>query len=267
MTRIVALVGKEFADLRRNPGVFVPAIFTGLVALALPFVVAVAIPSLTGERLADSADLEIAKSMYGDRERARALDPEAAIQAWIFEQFLVLLILAPVAASMSVAAFSVVGEKQARTLEPLLATPITTFELIAAKVFASLAPATLLTGVMFAVYLLAIAAAGRPGVAGMLLEPQPLAVVFVLSPLAALAALQLTVCASSRVNDARSAQQIGALVVLPLSGLLVLQLIGAVELTLTALAGIAVVLAAVNAGLMWLAVAVFDRESILTRWT
>ena len=42
---------------------------------------------------------------------------------------------------MSVAAYSVIGEKQARTLEPLLATPITTFELLAAKVLGALLPA------------------------------------------------------------------------------------------------------------------------------
>ena len=35
---------------------------------------------------------------------------------------------------MSVAAHSVIGEKQARTLEPLLATPLKTSELLAAKV-------------------------------------------------------------------------------------------------------------------------------------
>ena len=267
MNRIVALLGKEVADLRRNPGVFVPAALTGLVALTLPFVVAVAIPFLAGEQLADSADIEIAKAMYQSRPDARALEPEALIQAWLFEKFLVLLVIAPVAASMSVAAFSVVGEKLARTLEPLLATPITTFELIAAKVLASLVPAVVLTGVMFALYMAGIAVAARPGVVAMLLDTRSLATVFLLAPLAALAALQLTVCASSRVNDVRSAQQIGALVILPISALLVLQLLGAVELTLTAVAVVAAGLIAVNAGLMWMAVSVFDRESILTRWT
>jgi ABC-2 type transport system permease protein len=267
VNRIAALLGKELADLRRNPGVFAPAALTGLVALALPFVVAVVIPYLAGERLADSADIEIAREVYRNRPDARSLEPEAAVQAWVFEQFLVLLVIAPVAASMSVAAFSVVGEKLARTLEPLLATPITTFELIAAKVLSSLAPAVMLTGVMFALYISGIAVAARPGVARMLLDLQSLAVVFLLAPLAALAALQLTVCASSRANDVRSAQQVGALVILPISALLVLQLMGAVELTLATVAVIAAVLIVVNAGLMWMAVIVFGRESILTRWT
>ena len=267
MSRILALLAKELADLRQNPGVFYPAVLTGLVALMLPFVVAVGVPSITGEPLSATSDFEIAIEIYRDQPSTRTLNPEGAIQAWIFQQFLVLLALSPIAASMSVAAFSVIGEKQARTLEPLLATPMTTFELLAAKVLGSLVPALLLTVAMFGLYVLGIALVAERGVAVALLSPQALAVMFVLAPLAALAALQLAVCVSSRVNDPRSAQQIGALVVLPLAGLLVLQLTGAVLLTMTGLLAIAAGLALLDVFLMWLAIRIFDRESILTRWT
>ncbi len=74
------------------------------------------------------------------------------------------------------------------------------------------------------------AARAAPGVFTALLTPRSLAIVFLLGPLAALAALQLAVCVSSRVNDARSAQQIGALIILPIAGLLVAQLTGSVLL-------------------------------------
>ena len=70
----------------------------------------------------------------------------------------------------------------------------------------------------------------NPGVFRALLTPASLAIIFVLGPLAALAALQLAVCVSSRVNDARSAQQIGVLVILPIAGALVLQLTGSFRL-------------------------------------
>ena len=53
---------------------------------------------------------------------------------------------------MSVASDSIIGEKQARTLEPLLATPITTFELLAAKILGALLPAA----VMIVVTLVAV---------------------------------------------------------------------------------------------------------------
>ena len=267
MRRTLALLAKEAAELRRNPGIFVPAIITGLAAQVIPFAVAVLIPLVTGERLADSSDFEVAVELYAAQPSTRHLDPEAAVQAWIFQQFLLLLALSPVAASMSVAAASVVSEKVARTLEPLLATPITTFELLAAKTLGAFIPALVLTAAMFAIYVAGIAAFARPGVAGVLLAPQPLVVMFLLGPLAALAALQLAVCMSSRTNDPRSAQQMGALVVLPLAALLVMQLLGAVTLTMRGLLVIAAALVLVNVVLTAVGVRVFDRESILTKWT
>jgi len=266
MTRVQALVAKELADLRKNPAVFAPAVLTGFISILLPFFVAIVIPYLAGEQLADSSDFKAALDMYKDQPSMRALDPEGAVQAWIFQQFLVLLVLTPVAGSMSLAAYSVIGEKQARTLEPLLATPITTFELLAAKVLGSLLPALVLTLACFAAYVAGVALLAREGVFIILLTPRSLAVVFVLGPLAALAALQLAVCVSSRVNDARSAQQIGALIILPISGLLIAQLTGSVLLTIPVILFIALVLAGINIGLMLIGIALFDRESILTRW-
>lgn len=266
MSRILALLGKELSDLRQHPAVFVPAILTAFFSILLPFFGAIIVPRVAGERLSDSSDLEIAVEMYRNQPSMRALDPEGAIQAWIFQQFLVLLVLAPVAGSMSVAAYSVTGEKQARSLEPLLATPLTTFELLAAKVLGAFLPALMLTLACFGVYIAGVALFAQPGVAWALLTPASLAVVFLLGPLAALSGLQLAVCVSSRVNDARSAQQLGALIILPIGALLVLELTGGFLLTLPVIAFIALALAGVNAGLMLLGIALFDRESILTRW-
>src|SRR5688500_6647672 len=118
------------------------------------------------------------------------LGPVGTVQAWLFRQFLLLLTLSPVAAAMSVAASSIVGEKPGRTLEPLLATPLTTFELLAAKTLSALLPALALQLVMSALYVAGIAVTAAPGVAGTLLTPEPLLVMLVVVPLAALAALQ-----------------------------------------------------------------------------
>jgi ABC-2 type transport system permease protein len=266
VTRIAALVEKEFADLRQNPGVFVPAILTAAISIVLPFFVAVIVPAWTGERLSDSSDFQVALELYRTQPLARGIDPEAAVQAWVFQQFLPLLVLAPVAASMSVAAYTVIGEKQARTPEPLLATPITTFELLAAKVLGALVPAILLTLGSFTLYAVGIIVFAHAGAARVLLAPQSLGMVFLLGPLAALAALQLAVCVSSRVNDARSAQQIGALIIVPLAGLLLALLTGTVQLTGRFILAIAGGLVITNVILMRVGVTVFERESILTRW-
>jgi ABC-2 type transport system permease protein len=264
--RVAALLGKELTDLRGRPGLFFPAIFTGAVATVLPLFITVIVPAFTGERLSDSADLQIALDLYRQQPGARALDPEAAIQASLFQQFLALLVLSPVAASMSIAAFSVIGEKQARTLEPLLATPLTTFELLMAKLLGAFLPAQLLSLACFALYVGAAAAFAQPGVAGALLTPRPLGLLFLMGPMASLTALTLAVCVSSRVNDARSAQQLAVLVVLPITGLLIAQIAGGFVVTVPIILLITAVMALANVGLIRLGVSLFDRETILTRW-
>jgi ABC-2 type transport system permease protein len=264
--RMLALLRKELADERQNLGLFVPSLIVAVVAILLPVFVAIVVPYATGERLSDSSDFEIAVELYRSQPGTRTLDPEAAIQAYLFQFFAVMLVLIPVTSSMSLAAYSVVGEKQARTLEPLLVTPITTFELLGAKVLGAFLPSIALTAVSYIVYVLITVIFARPGVAGILLGARSIATVFVLGPLAALAALQMAVCVSSRVNDARTAQQIGVLVILPIPGLLVGQLFGALTLSVPVIASIALGLLAINAGLIWLAIALFDRETILTRW-
>jgi len=264
--RIGALLAKELEDLRGNPGLFFPAVLTGILSIVLPFVIAVAIPYFSGERLADSSDFRAALEMFRDQPASRALDPEGAVQALIFQQFLILLVLTPVAGAMSVAAYAVVGEKQARTLEPLLATPLTTFELLAAKVLGALVPGVALVTLCFGIYVTGVAALAHPGVYRTLLQPRALLIIFLLGPLASLAALQLAVCVSSRVNDARSAQQVGALIILPITALLVAEFTGNLQLTSRLVLMISTALAAVNAVLMLVGVRLFDRESILTRW-
>ena len=135
--RMLALLRKELADERQNLALFVPTLIVGdrrrsVCLYSSPIIV----PYMTGEQLSDSSDFEIALELYRDQPETRALDPEAAIQAYLFQFFAVMLVLVPVTSSMSLAAHSVVGEKQARSLEPLLVTPITTFELLAPKCWA-----------------------------------------------------------------------------------------------------------------------------------
>jgi ABC-2 type transport system permease protein len=76
----------------------------------------------------------------------------------------------------------------------------------------------------------------------------------------------MTIAISSRVNDPRSAQQIAVLLVVPFAMMLVGQIAGAFVVTTPVLLLVAAALAAVWLALVVLSVALFDRESILTRW-
>jgi ABC-2 type transport system permease protein len=264
MARIRALVRKEFLDLARNRTVLLPVVLVTIMTLLIAFGIAIALPAMTGEALGEDTELVQLSTLIGASDE---LSGDGRIQLFLFHQFLLLFLVIPITGAMALAAHAVVGEKQARTLEPLLATPVTTFELLTAKVLGAALPGIALMVACFAIYVGAVAIFAERGVWLVMLTLRSLALVFVMGPLAALLGLQLAVCASSRVNDARSAQQLGALIIiLPIAALQIAQFIGGVVLTAGMIVAIAVVLCAGNAVLMSIAIRLFDRESILTRW-
>ncbi|PYR01320.1 MAG: hypothetical protein DMF97_07975 [Acidobacteria bacterium] len=261
--RIQALVIREFLDLSRNRMALMPVVIVTVLALGLPFFIAIAIPRMTGQPLANDSDLAKVSLVLGLRDD---LSGEARIQLFLFQQFLMLFMLIPVTGAMALAAHSVVGEKQARTLEPLLATPITTFELLVAKVLGALLPTLAIAAAGLGLYFGGIVLLAAAGVARAMANARTAVLVALVGPAAALVALQTAIVISSRVNDPRTAQQFGVLIIVPLSALLVAQFIGTLWLSPAALALIGGGLTAVWMLLTVVSVALFDRETILTRW-
>lgn len=267
LDRVITLVGKELRELRASPAAIVPAGLIVMVTILLPFLLIVIVPRATGQSI--TADPEIRKSL----EFARAHTPhlaglslESAVEAFLFQQFLVLFLLVPIVSAVSLAAYSVVGEKQGRTLEPLLTTPLSTPELLIGKAVASIIPSLAMEMAGVAVYLVLIAIFGSPGVLATLVTVRTAILLLVVGPLASLAALQATIAVSSRASDPRSAQQVAVLVVLPLVLMFVGQLAGAFFLTSALLVAVAAVALAAWVLLVMLSVALFERETILTRW-
>jgi ABC-2 type transport system permease protein len=261
--RFVTLLRKEILDLVRNRVALVPIVIVALIALALPFTIAIVVPRMTGQPLADDADLlNVSRALDG----RGMLAANARVQLFLFQQFLLLFLLLPITGAMSLAAHAIVGEKQARTLEPLLATPISTFELLVAKVLGALVPTLAISMAALAAYFAGIAIMADAGVIRGMLTARTLLLVVDIAPLAALVSLQFAVIISSRVNDPRTAQQFGVLIVLPLTALLVAQFTGSLWLTngMIALVGLGLLVAWIL--LTIVSVAVFEREAILTRW-
>jgi ABC-2 type transport system ATP-binding protein len=267
LARVRGLLIKDVAELWKHPGAIVPALTVALAALVPAFLVAVLAPRLSGERLGDSAEFSAAANLAAARipELAR-LEGDSLVQAFLFHQFGVLLLMVPVVGSMALAAHAVIGEKMARTLEPMLATPLSTAELLAAKTLTPLMFSLAVLWATFGLYVSGIAWLAAPGVWQTLVGARAGMLFLVLGPLLALVSLLLAVIVSSRVNDPRSAQQMGALVVLPISGVFVAQLLGQFVLGPGALLMVAVGLVAVNGLLLRAGIWVFDRERILMRW-
>jgi ABC-2 type transport system permease protein len=195
-----------------------------------------------------------------------AMDPTDVFQIILVGQFMFMLLLTPVIAPLTIATFSIIGEKQVRSLEPLLATPVRTWELLAGKVLAALIPAVLATWVSYLVLIVGMGAMASPAVFATVVSPMWMLAIVLLAPLLAVLAINLGVLVSSRVNDTRVAQQVSALLVLPLVGLGIAQTAGVILYDLGMFVVALVLIAALNALVMVATVRLFQRETILTRW-
>lgn len=263
MARVRALLEKEFLDLARNRTALVPVVIVTVLSLVLPFGIAIAVPALTGHPLGDDADLVRVSRVAGVSDD---LSNDGRIQRFLFQQFLLMFLITPVTGAMALASHAVVGEKQARTLEPLLATPVSTFELLTAKVLGALLPTMAISIVGLAIYLGGIAWFAAPGVGAAMASMRTLLLTVLVAPAAALVSLQAAILISSRVNDPRTAQQFGVLIIIPLAGLMVAEFSGSVWLSTATLAVIGVALLGVWGLLSLFSVTLFERETILTRW-
>jgi ABC-2 type transport system permease protein len=244
----------------------IPVIILALVTVVLPFIIVVILPAALGEPLSTDADFRRLATRTGGPAGIEHLSGEGAVQAFLFQQFLFVQLLIPVAGAMSFAGHSLIGEKQTRSLEPLLASPITTLELLLAKGLGALVPSLIILFCASAIFFGGIALLAQPGVLNVVLNARSALVVFALGPAASLVALQIGVLVSSRVNDPRTAQQYSAFLILPLTALFAVQFTGAVLMTVPFILLLILITAGVWALLVAVGVVLFDRETILTRW-
>lgn len=264
--RVWAIARKDAAEVMRQPGLVLPALALVL-GLTLPaFLVMLVTPILDGESLAGSDFAEAAAVASAMTPELGRLAPAGQAQAFLLQQFLLFSLLVPVLGSMSLAAQGVIGEKLSRALEPLLATPLTTTELLLAKVLTPFALSMVLLAANFLLYLVVMATWGEPGVWASLFWPRTLVLYLVVGPLVTFTALMAAAIISSRVNDARTAQQLGGILVIPITGVFIGQLAGQFLFGIGALWITALALVMLDAGLLWLGVRVFRRETILLRW-
>ena len=261
MNKIRTIIAKEWAEVFQNRMVVFSVIFMPLMFAGLPLLMLYTMRGSTG--MADSAG--IPSSLL--RGCAEGLTVAECMQVYFVTQFMMLFMLTPLIVPVSIAAYSIAGEKTTHSLEPLLATPITTAELLAGKNLAAVIPAVLATWLSFALFGLgARLLVGNARVLTALLDPMWWLAILVVGPLLSVLSTNFALMVSSRVNDPRVAEQLSALIMLPLLVLFFGQIAGFIFLNTRLMLVLAVAMVAVDALMVFLATQVFQREAILTRW-
>ena len=186
-------------------------------------------------------------------------------QAALFNTALMYFLILPVLIPLAIAVYSIVGEKEQGSLEPLLATPITDLELFLGKALASVFPAMIMTWAGFGLFI-AVAIPLVGGIPHHVLTPPWIAAIFGLSPLLALFSVGVTMLVSARATDVRAAYQFSSFAVIPAIVPLVIYSSRKTLVSLMLVGGEGAVLLVGSAVVLYFSIKTFQREQILTRW-
>lgn len=261
MSKTLTIISKEWAEVFKNRLVLFSVLFLPMIFVAMPLV-SVGLMGAFEEEVSEGGGDPIP----GAEVLCQGLDELECVQVYTLDLFTLMFMILPIMIPVTIAAYSIVGEKTTRSLEPLLATPITTTELVVGKMLAAIIPAVLATWIAYILYVIGISLMTTSIVSARLVEPLWLFAVFVVGPLLSLFSVCIAIMVSSRVTDPRVAEQLSGVVILPLILLIVGQSIGFIVLDGELVLLVAAVALIADIVLVYLAVRLFERETILTKW-
>ena len=235
--RLIAVLRKELREYRRSPFIVGTMALLPLVFLVEPLITIFRIGPTVGATAVDKA---------------------------VGATFLVLLI-APALLPAVIAAYSVVGEREQGTLEPLLTTPLRREELLLGKALGVVVPAVAMAYVLFAVIQICarLFASNAEVVAALGQGPHILAEIL-FAPLLAGWSIWVGIGISTRASDVRVAQHVGTLSSLPPLAVVALVSFNVFTPSITLAVVFALVLLVADVVLFRIVAALFDRERLIT---
>jgi ABC-2 type transport system permease protein len=166
------------------------------------------------------------------------------------------------------ASYSLVGEKVEKSLEPLLAAPITDGELLLGKGIGAFIPSVASLYIGAAVFMLMSDLATHSALGYYYFPNWTIGLILlVLVPLTAVLAVEWSVIVSARASDPRAAQLQGYLITLPFAAIYVASEVAAIQLNPATIGAISGAILATDIVLVFMSTRAFRREEILTKWT
>jgi ABC-type Na+ efflux pump permease subunit len=234
--RVRAVALKEFRDYRRNRLVVGTMVILPVIFLALP---------------------------VANLFRITASTSHAAIDKQVGSTLLTTFII-PVILPAAFAAYSVVGEREQGTLEPLLTTPVRRDELLLGKALGAIVPSVLMGYLFFAVLVVCVRIGATQHVVDLVWQPSQFVAQALFSPLLAGWSIWVGIGISARSSDVRVAQQLSTLASLPALAVTALFSFQVLSPTVTLAVVLALGLAVVDVAAWRLVSVTFDRERLIT---
>ena len=260
---------KDWLEIKRNwqvllPIIILPIIFSVVFPIIITFVSSAPTQNMSAQ---DFQSLIPNLPLDVQAQIAQMTPNQIGTYIMVLYFFAPFFLIIPVMASSVMASDSFAGERERKTIEALLATPISDSELLLGKILVSFIPAMLVTFVSFSVYAVLVDITTFGMFNGMLLLPTVnfLIMIFGVAPTLALCSIGLTVMISAKVKGFKEAQQISVVLLLPVLGIVFGQMSGALILGPIVLAALIGILSLVDIAVFYFGVKIFRREEILSR--
>lgn len=268
---IKTILFKDLKLIRQNKNVLLPMIILPVILLLIVPLVMILIVS--------NSDLESLNSQMNDfktflenipptiKAELGDLNDKQLLIVLLTMYFLApLYLILPLMLASVIAADSFAGERERKTMEGLLYTPLTDLELFVAKMLAALVPAMTVSVLGVVLYGIVLNVAAWP-VMERIFFPNLVWVLLAvwIAPAAAGLGLSGTVLMSSKVKTVQEAYQLSGFMVIPLVILIIGQVAGVVYFSAGLALVLGVILWLVDFGLLWLGVKTFKRGEIMAR--
>lgn len=233
-TRVGAILHKELRDYRRNRFVIGTMAAAPVLFITLPMI-----------------------QLFAANGTGRHLSVHIGLS-------LLYMLVIPVTVPSVLSAYSVVGEREQGTLEPVLITPIRREEFLIGKALAGFVPTLVIAYAVFGAFLAAGALFAHPVIVSAIYAGTHVLVQFLFTPLLAGWAIWVGIAVSARSTDVRAAQQLSVLGSLPPLVVVGLTSLNVITVSTALAIGLAAALLAFDL-LAWRVVAaMFDRERLVT---
>ncbi len=253
-----AIAVKDLKEVFSSPEIYGPM-------LGVPIFFSVMLPVLTFYVTRNAAPSIAAKI---------ATIPVAALgstatSGLIFMTFFAISVLGPIFLTMPILTASVIaadsfaGEKERKTSEAILSTPVEVDELLLGKIIASFLPSVLLTLAVFTVYGLVSNALAFMAFHQNILPTAPWLMMLVTAPFLAIATIGIIVLVSSHVKGIKEAQQISTLLILPILVMPFISILGIASLTVSFFLRITAFLILADTVIVYAGIRSFRKENIL----
>jgi len=267
---VFAIVKKDLTEVRQNKAAWMPMVIApAIIMLLLPLGI-ILLPQMSAASMQSFTDTQDLGAFLNNlpanmTSGLQGLDGFQTMIVLVLGYLLApMFLIFPLAFSSVVAAESFAGERERKTMEALLYTPASDFELFAGKVITALIPALGVSWMSFVGYTIVLNAAAFP-IFGYIWFPitswYPL--IFWITPALAMLGISVTVLVSSKVQTFMGAYQLSASLVVVVLGLVAGQMSGVLYLSVGTGMLVGLFFWVIDAALFYVAVRNFKRSSLL----